>query len=123
MGLLGCRPDLDMLKEVIGSIVGQADATVSAETIRDFIAKQFKTSTEELKSKSRKREVTFPRQVAMYLARKFTDQALADIGSAFNRDHPTVVNSVRVITNSINRNASVKGQIELLTTKIRKQFL
>lgn len=123
MGLLGCRPDLDMLKEVIGSIVGQADASVSAETIRDFIAKQFKTSTEELKSKSRKREVTFPRQVAMYLARKFTDQALADIGSAFNRDHSTVVHSVRVITNSINRNASVKGQIELLTTKIRKQFL
>ncbi len=123
MGLLGCRPDLDMLKEVIGSIVGGADATVSAETIRDFIAKQFKTSTEELKSKSRKREVTFPRQVAMYLARKFTDQALSDIGSAFNRDHSTVVHSVRVITNSINRNASVKGQIDLLTNKIRKQFL
>ncbi|MCK4839294.1 MAG: chromosomal replication initiator protein DnaA [Desulfobulbaceae bacterium] len=123
MGLLGCRPDLDMLKEVIGSIVGQSEATVSAETIRDFIAKQFKTSTEELKSKSRKREVAFPRQVAMYLARKFTDQALADIGRAFNRDHSTVVHSVRVITNSINRNASVKGQVELLTNKIRKQFL
>ena len=123
MGLLGCRPDLDMLKEVIGSIVGGPDATVSAETIRDFIAKQFKTSSAELQSKCRKREIAFPRQVAMYLARKFTDQALADIGRAFNRDHSTVVHSVRVITNSMNRNGSVKGQIDLLTDKIRKQFL
>ncbi|MEN8135433.1 MAG: chromosomal replication initiator protein DnaA [Thermodesulfobacteriota bacterium] len=123
MGLLGRRPDLDIVKEVIGSIVGGSDATISAEIIRDFIAKQFKTSTEELKSKSRKREVAFPRQVAMYLARKFTEQALADIGRAFNRDHSTVVHSVRVITNSINHNTSIKGQVELLTTKIRKQLL
>lgn len=123
MGLLGCRPDLDMVKEIIGSIVGSADTIISAENIRDFIAKQFKISTTELQSKCRKREVAFPRQVAMYLSRKFTDQALADIGSTFNRDHSTVVHSVKVITNAMNRNASVKGQIELLTTKIRKQFL
>jgi chromosomal replication initiator protein len=123
MGLLGCRPDLDMLKEVILSIVGRSEVMVSAENIRDFIAKQFKTSTEELKSKCRKREVAFPRQVAMYLARKFTDQALAEIGRAFNRDHSTVVHSVRVITDSINRNGSVRGQIDLLTDKIRKQFV
>jgi chromosomal replication initiator protein len=58
----------------------------------------------------------------MYLARKFTDQPLADIGRAFNRDHSTVVHSVRVITDAINRNGSVRGQIDLLTEKIRKQF-
>lgn len=123
MGLRGCRPDLDMVKEIIGTIIGAPDASISAENIRDFIARQFKISTTDLQSKCRKREVAFPRQVAMYLSRKFTDQALADIGSTFNRDHSTVVHSVKVITNAMNRNASVKGQVELLTTKIRKQFL
>ncbi|MFN2367327.1 MAG: chromosomal replication initiator protein DnaA [Desulfurivibrionaceae bacterium] len=123
MGLSGRdRPDLEMIKEVISNIVDTADAVISTEAIRDFIAKQFKVSADELKSKCRKREVAFPRQVAMYLARKFTDQALAEIGRAFNRDHSTVVHSVRVITDSINRSTSVRGQIDLLTSKIRKQF-
>ena len=123
MGLSGCHPDLAMIKEVLSSIVGGSDATISTETIRNFIAKQFKISTDDLKSKCRKREVAFPRQVAMYLARKLTTQALADIGRTFNRDHSTVVHSVRVITDSINRNGSVRGQVDLLTTKIRKQFM
>jgi chromosomal replication initiator protein len=123
MGLLGCQPDLDIVREVISNIIGSRSGTVSAEMIRDFIAKQFKTSTAELQSKCRKREITFPRQIAMYLARKLTDQALNDIGQAFNRDHSTVVHSVRVITDSINRNGSVRGQVDLLTDKIRKQFM
>jgi chromosomal replication initiator protein len=123
MGLSGCgRPDLDMIKEVLGNIIDTSEGVISTEAIRDFIAKQFKVSADELKSKCRKREVAFPRQVAMYLARKFTDQALADIGRAFNRDHSTVVHSVKVITDSINRNTSVRGQVDLLTRKIRKQF-
>lgn len=122
MGLSGCRADLDVVKEVLSNIIGSSGAVITTKNIRDFVARQFKTSSGELKSKCRKREVAFPRQVAMYLARKLTDQPLADIGSAFNRDHSTVIHSVKVITDSINRNGSVRGQIDLLTAKIRKQF-
>ena len=122
MGLLGYDADLDLIKEVISGIMGCSAYTISTEAIRDFIAKQFKISSEELQSKCRKRNVAFPRQVAMYLARKLTDQGLTDIGRAFNRDHSTVVHSVRVITDSINRSGSVKGQIDLLASKINKQF-
>jgi len=123
MGLLGCQPDMDIIRETIKNIVGEGGGAVSAEMIRDFIAKQFKTSAEELRSKCRKREIAFPRQVAMYLTRKLTDHALSEIGQAFNRDHSTVVHSVRVITDSMNRNGSVRGQVDLLTDKIRKQFM
>ena len=122
IGLMGCEADFDLVKEVIGNIVGSSAYTISTEAIRDFIAEQFRTSTADLQSKSRKRAVAFPRQVAMYLSRKLTDQGLTDIGRAFNRDHSTVVHSVRVITDSINRSGSVKGQIDLLTSKINKQF-
>lgn len=122
MGLLGCNADLALIKEVISGIMGCSAYTISTEAIRDFIAKQFKISSEELQSKCRKRNVAFPRQVAMYLARKLTEQGLTDIGRAFNRDHSTVVHSVRVITDSINRSGSVKGQIDLLASKINKQF-
>ena len=59
----------------------------------------------------------------MYLARKYTEGSLADIGKAFNRDHSTVVHAVRTITQKIGRNSSIRGQIDYLAAKIEKQLL
>jgi chromosomal replication initiator protein len=56
----------------------------------------------------------------MYLARKYTEQGLAEIGKVFNRDHSTVLHSVRVITDAMSRNGSVRGQVELLAKKLQQ---
>jgi chromosomal replication initiator protein len=120
--LLKTVPDLDMVKEIIAGIVGHSPE-LSAVMIRDFVAGQFDVSVDELQSKSRKKIVTFPRQVSMYLARKMTEQALSDIGKAFNRDHSTVVHSIRVITEAIARNGSIRGQVDHLAERIKKQTL
>ncbi len=120
--LLGVNPDFDMVKETLCNIMGQ-QGQISAEMIRDFIAGQYNLTINELQSKSRKRLVTFPRQVCMYLARKHTELPLADIGRALNRDHSTVVHAVRTITTKIARDGSTRGQIELLSDKLEKKFL
>jgi len=117
--LLKITPDLFMAKEVIAEIIGSSQM-LSAEIIRDFIARQFKLSVHDLQSRSRKKTIAFPRQVSMYLARKYTDQGLAEIGKIFNRDHSTVLHSVRVITDAISRNGSIRGQVELLAKKLQK---
>ena len=119
--LLKVVPDLDMVKEVVADIVGSAQ-NLSAELIRDFIASQFKISVQDLCSKSRKQAIAFPRQISMFLTRKLTDQALADIGRAFNRDHSTVVHSIRVINEAIARHGSVRGQVEHLTQKLKQRY-
>jgi chromosomal replication initiator protein len=90
------------------------------EGIRDFMASQYKISVSDLKSRSRKKSIAFPRQISMYLARKYTEQGLADIGKAFNRDHSTVLHSVRVITETMARNGSVRSQIKFLAEKLQK---
>ncbi len=120
--LLKEAPDLGTVKEVVENIVGRAQE-LTVEAIRGFVASQFKTSVGDMKSKSRKKSIAFPRQVAMYLARKLTDHALTDIGRAFNRDHSTVVHSIRVITETIARNGSVRGQLDHLADKLKKQYL
>lgn len=117
--LLKRDPDLGMAKEVIADIIGSRQE-LSAELIRDFIARQFKISKQDLQSRSRKKTIAFPRQVSMYLARKYTEQGLAEIGKAFNRDHSTVLHSVRVISDAIARNGSVRGQVQLLAKKLKK---
>lgn len=114
--------DLDMLKEVLADIINQAQ-TLAPETIRDYIASQFKLSPDDLLSKSRKKSIAFPRQISMYFSRKYTQNALSEIGKAFNRDHSTVVHSIRVISEAINNDRSIKGQIKILDQKLYDKFL
>ena len=120
--LLKTPPDRSMVKEVIHNIIGSPQE-LTIEVIRDFVAGQFQISVKDLQSKSRKKAITFPRQIAMYLGRKHTEQALGDIGQAFNRDHSTVVHSIRVITEAIARSGSVRGQVELLSDRLKKRYL
>ena len=114
-------PTPAMVREVVATVMGHETPGMSAEAIRDFVAAQFKVGVDDLRSKSRKKEVAFPRQLSMYLARKLTDEALAGIGKAFNRDHSTVVHSIRVITEAVARNGSVRGQVEHLTERLRRR--
>ena len=118
--LLNKEPDFDMVHSVIDKII-DTQPDFSPAAIRDFVARQYKLSSKEIQSKSRKKTVAFPRQVGMYLSRKLTSDALADIGKAFNRDHSTVVHSVRVITETIARNGSVRGQVEHLAKQLKNK--
>ena len=120
--LMQAPPDFTMLKETLANIIG-SNRQISPVLIRDFIATQFKVDPVELQSKSRKQALAFPRQIAMYLSRKYTDMALADIGKAFNRDHSTVVHSIRVITDKKTRNTSVRRQVELLEKRLEEKFM
>ncbi|MBC8318272.1 MAG: chromosomal replication initiator protein DnaA [Desulfobulbaceae bacterium] len=120
--LLQMTPNFTMVKETLSNI-SIPDKQIASGMIRDLIAIQFKVSVADLKSKSRKKTISFPRQTAMYLSRKYTEESLADIGNTFNRDHSTVVHAVRTITQKIARNSSVRGQIDYLADKIEKQML
>ncbi|MDX9833834.1 MAG: chromosomal replication initiator protein DnaA [Desulfobulbus sp.] len=116
--LQGVPADLNMAREVVYNLVG-APATITGEAIRDLIGRQFQVSVDDLRSRSRKRAITFPRQVAMYLTRKHTDKSLADIGSIYNRDHSTVLYAIKVITLDMARQPSVREQISTLSAKLK----
>jgi chromosomal replication initiator protein len=97
-----------------------ASAEITGESIRDLIGSQFRVSIEDLRSRSRKRSLsTFPRQMAMYLTRKYTDKSLADIGNMYNRDHSTVLYAIKVITKDMSRETSVRHQVDLLSSKLK----
>jgi chromosomal replication initiator protein len=117
--LRGTPPDLAMVREVVFGLTG-GSAEITGESIRDLIGSQFRVSAEELRSRSRKRSVAFPRQVAMYLTRKYTDQSLADIGSIYNRDHSTVLHAIKTITRDMSQQAAVRRQVEMLCAKLKK---
>ena len=117
--LMARAVDMELVKEVVRSVVGEPKI-LTAEMISEFVGHQFRVSIQEMQSRSRKKTLTFPRQVAMYLCRKHTQESLADIGRTFNRDHSTVLHSIKVVTGLAVRNISVDEQVRLLSSKIRK---
>ena len=117
--LLGTEPDIDLVREVLHDLVGAQD-TLTGAAIRDFVGCQFNVSVEELRSRSRKRSVTFPRQVAMFLTRKYTQESLADIGRYYNRDHSTVLHAIKVITRDMSRKTTTREQMEILCKKLKQ---
>ena len=119
--LRGGPPDMELVREVLHGLMGSGPEHLDGRTIRDFVGCQYNVSIEDLKSRSRKRSITFPRQVGMYLTRKLTDQSLADIGALYNRDHSTVLHAIKVIDRDRSRKASVREQIDMLCRRLKKE--
>jgi chromosomal replication initiator protein len=112
--------DLDMAKAVVENLAGEPVA-IDIVAIRDLVCRHYKVTQEDLRSKLRKRSIAWPRQLAMYLSRHFTDSPLEAIGREFNRDHATVLHSVKQITKSINESAKLKGEVDYLISQMEKR--
>lgn len=117
--LMGGEVEMALVREVVEGIVG-VPKHLSALTIGEFVSAQFKVSVKEMQSRTRKKDVVFPRQVAMYLSRLHTTQTLADIGRAFGRDHATVLHAIKVVSDRILRDVSVSSQVDLLNKKVKQ---
>ena len=84
------------LQGVLGEKATDAFSQVTPQRIQEAVAKQWGVPTAALSSKRRTKELTVPRQVAMYLIRDLLDLPLVQIGYHFGgRDHSTVIHSVR----------------------------
>jgi chromosomal replication initiator protein len=88
------------------------------ETIIDVVAGFFGTNRAALASRSRRRDVLVPRQLAMYLCRRYTDHPLSHIARAFDRDHPAVSNAVKVVERKILERAPLRYQVEELSARL-----
>ena len=88
------------------------------EAIIEAVAGFFQTSADALASRSRRRDVLVPRQLSMYLCRRYTDASLADIGRLLNRDHPSVANAIRKIERQLLENVRLRYQVEALIRRL-----
>ena len=118
--LLGESITMELVKESLKSFV-QKTKVVSISDINTFVAKQFKISLEQLRSKSRSRVVTYPRQIAYYFCRKYTNSTLAEIGQSLNRNHSSVVRALGKFEEHLRVNRSIRDAVDFLTQKFQKE--
>jgi chromosomal replication initiator protein len=89
---------LEFAKEALKDLLALQDKMVSVENIQKTVAEYYKIRVSDLLSKRRNRSIARPRQVAMALAKEFTNHSLPEIGDAFGgRDHTTVIHACRKV--------------------------
>jgi chromosomal replication initiator protein len=87
---------LDFAKEALKDLLALQDKLVTIDNIQKTVVEYFKIRIADLLSKSRRRSITRPRQIAMSLAKELTTHSLPEIGDAFGgRDHTTVLHACR----------------------------
>ncbi|HHY15583.1 MAG TPA: chromosomal replication initiator protein DnaA [Firmicutes bacterium] len=114
--------DLNLVTKALQDIIkAPANRPVTIDVIQGAVAKHFSIKTAEMKSKRRTRNITFPRQIAMYLARDLTDNSLTEIGAAFGgRDHTTVIHAYDKIESELKLDPMLKNTIEELIERIHR---
>jgi chromosomal replication initiator protein len=115
--LLGCPIDEDLATTVIKNMIQQAK-TITIRTIKKVVCKYFNVTNKDLLSRSRRQEVVRPRQVAIYLSRRYTDQPLQVIGKSFNRYHATALHAISVVEKGIEQSGPIQRQVEFLSKKL-----
>ena len=104
---------LEVAKELCGDAISRKTERISIKRIQQKVAEAFSISPNQLSAHTRKRDVSFPRSVAMYLCKKLTSQSLRTIGLEFGgRDYSTVIHSCKKIESEQETDPGLQKKIE-----------
>ena len=104
----------DKIRQTAAAHAEPTTATPTVDRVQEVVARRWGVTPEGLRSKSRTKTLTVPRQVAMFLARDLLRMQLVEIGHAFGgRDHSTVIHSVGKVENEMRRDRQFRERIEL----------
>ena len=97
--------DIDLAKECLKQFISDKKVKdINPNTIMKTVGRYFDINPELFLGKKRSRDITYPRQIAMYLCRELTDQSFPKIGSSFGgRDHSTVLHAYDKISEEIEK--------------------
>ncbi|RPJ71922.1 MAG: chromosomal replication initiator protein DnaA, partial [Desulfobacteraceae bacterium] len=119
--LLGVPIDRGLAESVVKQIVSQR-RKITIDLIKQLVCKYYRVSSEELISRSRKQSLVRPRQIAIYLSRRYTDSPLQTIGKTFNRYHATALHSIQSIERGIQQDSAIRQQVDFFRKRIETAY-
>jgi chromosomal replication initiator protein len=116
----GHNIDIQLAKEALRDLIAVRGRQITIENIQKTVADYYKIKVSEMHSKKRSRNYARPRQIAMSLAREFTNHSFPEIGEAFgNRHHTTVMHACEEIEQLRLNDQAIARDIGFLTQVIR----
>ncbi|MDA9728187.1 chromosomal replication initiator protein DnaA [Candidatus Pelagibacter sp.] len=117
--IYGKTPSMSEVKVILKDLLNLTENKVDIDNIQTIVCKYFKISKNEMLSPRRSRYLVRPRQTAIYLAKMLTSKSLPEIGRLFaNRDHTTVIHSVKTIEKLRKDDNELNLSIDSLKNKI-----
>ena len=105
-------PNIYECKRILKDFINDNKKSINVESIQNIVAVYFNLNIQEMLSPRRSRSLARPRQIAMYLAKKYTTNSLPEIGRKFsNRDHTTVIHAVKKINELVKNDNEIKHSI------------
>ena len=112
-------PTLAEVKAILKDLLNLSENKVTIDLIQTIVCQFFKISKNEMLSARRSRYLVRPRQTAIYLTKLLTSKSLPEIGRSFsNRDHTTVIHSVKTIERLRQEDKELNSNIDNLKNKI-----
>ena len=112
-------PNISETKVILKDLLNLSENKVSIDLIQSIVCKYFKISKNEMLSSRRSRYLVRPRQTAIYLTKILTSKSLPEIGREFsNRDHTTIIHSVKTIEKLKRENTELSNNIDNLKNQI-----
>ena len=115
--LLGIPVDVKLAESVVKNIVRQRKQ-ITIGVIKKLVCKYYNVDINDIVSRSRKQNLVRPRQMAIYLARHYTDAPLQTIGKSFNRYHATALHSINCIERGMKQDNSIRKQVGFFRQKL-----
>ncbi len=118
--LTGAEISLEMAQNELRDHGADAAAEITPESIQDIVSKHFGIRVSDLKSSSRLKNFALPRQVAMYLVRKYLRLGFKDIGELYfgGRDHTTVMHACEKIETAFDADPKVREMVENIQNQL-----
>ncbi len=111
--LTGAEISLEMAKQELKNAVPEESSNFTIESIQNAVAKHYRLRIPDLKSTTRTRTVALPRQIAMYLIRKYTGLGFKEIGTYFGgKDHTTILHACSKIENGLDNDPTLREAVE-----------
>ena len=118
--MLGKKITPEFARENLKNIFTDDQKDINVETIKRVVSKYFNISVKDIEGRKRSRNISHPRQIAMYLTREFTDLSLPNIGKAFGgKDHTTVLHAYEKISDELKNDNITKTYVDELTSRIK----
>lgn len=117
--LMNREVNLALAKEALKDYITDTAGVVTADSICDKIERYFNLDKGALKLKTKAKNISYPRQIAMYFMKKLMNMNLKNIGMYFNgMDHSTIIHNIKKIENDIQTDSAFAQKIEMLKKDI-----
>lgn len=91
-----------------------AHKVVRVDTVQSVVEEFYHVSHEDIIGRKRSKNIAFPRHVAVYLTNTLCEMSLKAVGSAFGRDHTTVIHSLEVVETKMKEDARFNEELQQL---------